>query len=57
MDNYDVCQFIGKIKPINQEEFDAFGISKGSIWETAKSLLPADFDPKQNIDVLPVVFN
>ena len=57
MDNYDVCQFIGKIKPINQEEFDAFGISKGSIWETAKSLLPPDFDPKQNIDVLPVVFN
>jgi hypothetical protein len=57
MDNYDVCQFIGKIKPIKQEEFDAFGISKGSIWETAKSLLPADFDPEQNIDVLPVVFN
>ena len=57
MDNFEVCQFIGKIKPIKQEEFDAFGISKGSIWETAKSLLPDDFDPKQNIDVLPVVFN
>ena len=57
IDNYNVCQFVGKIKAIEEKEFDSFGISQGSIQKAAKSLLPEDFDPTQNIDVLPVVFN
>ncbi len=57
IDDYNVCQFVGKVKAIKQEEFDAFGISQGSIQKAAKSLLPDNFDPTQNIDVLPVVFN
>ena len=57
IENYNVCQFVGKVKAIQEKEFDAFGLSQGSIQKAAKSLLPEDFDPSQNIDVLPVVFN
>ena len=34
-----------------------FGLSQANIQEAAESLLPEGFDPDQNIDVLPVVFN
>ena len=57
MDDFNICQFEGKIREIKEEEFEAFGLSEGSIAEAAQSLLPEDFDPEQNIDVLPVVFN
>jgi hypothetical protein len=55
--DYDICHFVGKIKAIQEKDFGSFGISEGSIQEAAKSLLPEGFDPSQNIDVLPVVFN
>mgnify|MGYP001246085698 CR=1 FL=1 len=57
LDDFNICQFEGKIREIKEEEFEAFGLSEGSIAEAAQSLLPEDFDPEQNIDVLPVVFN
>ena len=56
-ENFDVCQFIGEVKVIKQEEFDSFGISKGAIEKATESLMPEGFDPAENIDVLPVVFN
>ena len=56
-ENFDVCQFIGEVKVIKQEEFDSFGISKGAIEKATESLMPDDFNPAENIDVLPVVFN
>ena len=57
LDDFNICEFEGKIREIKEEEFEAFGLSEGSIAEAAQSLLPEDFDPEQNIDVLPVVFN
>jgi hypothetical protein len=57
LDDFNICQFEGKIREIKEEEFEAFGLSEGSIAEAAQTLLPEDFDPEQNIDVLPVVFN
>lgn len=51
------AEFSGSIRAISDEDFENFGISKGSFIESAKSLLPEDFDPSENIDVLPVVFN
>jgi hypothetical protein len=50
-------EFSGSIRVITDNEFSNFGISKGSFVAKAKSLLPDDFDPSKNIDVLPVVFN
>lgn len=49
--------FQGTIKLLKDEEFDKFGISKASALSAAKSLMPENFDPKKNIDVLPVIFN
>lgn len=49
--------FSGSIRVISDSEFEDFGISKGSFVAKAKTLLPDDFDPSANIDVLPVVFN
>jgi len=57
LDDFNVCLFEGSVREIKDEEFDLFGLSQANIEETAKSLLPDDFDPDQNIDVLPVVFN
>lgn len=50
-------EFSGSIRAISDEDFENFGISKGSFIASAKSLLPEDFEPSDNIDVLPVVFN
>ena len=50
-------QVEGKVREIKDEEFESFGLSQGAIQEAAESLLPEGFDPDQNIDVLPVVFN
>lgn len=50
-------EFSGSIRVITDNEFDNFGVSKGSFVAKAKSLLPDDFDPSQNMDILPVVFN
>jgi hypothetical protein len=57
LDDFKVCLFEGSIREIKDEEFDLFGLSQANIKETAESLLPEGFDPDQNIDVLPVVFN
>jgi hypothetical protein len=57
LDEFNICHFEGKIRQIKEEEFELFGLSEGAIQEAAQSLLPEDFDPEQNIDVLPVVFN
>jgi len=57
VNDFDICHFEGFVKQISEEEFNSFGLSQGSVQEAAQSLLPDDFDPKQNIDVLPVVFN
>jgi len=57
LDDFKICRFEGSIKKISEEEFESFGLSEGSIKDTAQSLLPDDFDPEENIDVLPVVFN
>ena len=50
-------EFSGSIRAISDKEFENFGISKGSYIANAKTLLPDDFEPSDNIDVLPVVFN
>jgi hypothetical protein len=55
--DFEVSSFNCKIKALKQEDFDKFGVSEGSIAEAAKSLMPEGFDPSENIDVLPVVFN
>ena len=57
LDDFNICHFEGKVREIKEEEFESFGLSEGSLQEAAQSLLPDDFDPEQNIDVLPVVFN
>lgn len=53
----DVCLFSGKIKALDAEDFSSFGISQASVDETAKSLMPEGFNPEENLDVIPVVFN
>jgi hypothetical protein len=55
--DYLLSNFDCNIKALQKEDFDKFGVSEGSIAEAAKSLIPEDFDPSDNIDVLPVVFN
>ena len=57
LDDFQICHFEGTVKKISEEEFESFGLSKGSIKDTVQSLLPDDFDPEENIDVLPVVFS
>ena len=57
LDDFNICLFEGKVREIKDEEFEAFGLSQANIQEAAESLLPEGFDPDQNIDVLPVVFN
>ena len=57
LDDFNICLFEGKVREIRDEEFESFGLSQGAIKEAAESLLPEGFDPDQNIDVLPVVFN
>jgi len=57
LDDFSICQFKASVRKIKDEEFESFGLSQGNIQETAANLLPDDFDPDQNIDVLPVVFN
>tara|TARA_Y100001937_G_scaffold53658_1_gene74008 strand:+ start:9681 stop:11192 length:1512 start_codon:yes stop_codon:yes gene_type:complete len=57
LDDFNICLFEGKVREIKDEEFELFGLSQGAIQEAAESLLPDDFDPEENIDVLPVVFN
>lgn len=42
---------------ITDKEFDDLGISRGSFISKARTLLPDDFNPSENIDILPVVFN
>jgi len=55
--DFEVSSFDCNIKALKEADYDKFGVSEGSIAEAAKSLLPEDFDPSQNVDVLPVVFN
>lgn len=50
-------KFEGSIRIISDKDFENLGISKGSFVAKAKTLLPDDFEPHDNIDVLPVVFN
>ena len=57
LDDFNICLFEGRVREIKDEEFELFGLSQGTIQEAAESLLPDDFSPDQNIDVLPVVFN
>ena len=57
LDDFNVCLFEGRVREIKDEEFELFGLSHGTIQKAAESLLQDDFDPDQNIDVLPVVFN
>lgn len=57
LDDFNICLFEGKVREIKNEEFELFGLSQGSIQEAAESLLPDSFNPEENIDVLPVVFN
>ena len=52
-----LAKFEGTIKIMSENDFGKFGISKGSVMESAKSLMPESFDAKKNIDVLPVIFN
>ena len=55
--DFEVSSFDCSIKALKQTDYEKFGVSEGSIAEAAKSLLPEDFDPSANVDVLPVVFN
>ena len=50
-------EFSGSIRAITDKDFENFGISRGSFVAKARTLLPDDFEPSDNIDVLPVVFN
>ena len=52
-----LTKFEGTIKVMSENDFGKFGISKGSVMESAKSLMPESFDAEKNIDVLPVIFN
>jgi hypothetical protein len=56
-DDLEVCHFSGKIKALDGEDFIKFGISQANVDEAAKSLMPDTFNPEDNIDVVPVVFN
>jgi len=49
--------FPGKIQIIPKSELGSFGLSEGSLQESARSLIPEGFEPEDNIDILPVVFN
>lgn len=53
----EICQFAGKFKVLEKEDFFSFGISQANVDEAAKGLMPESFDPEENIDVVPVVFN
>lgn len=50
-------EFSGSIRAITDKDFENFGVSRGSFVAKARTLLPDDFEPSDNIDVLPVVFN
>ena len=56
-DDFEICLFSGKIKALDKEDFSNFGISQASLDEKAKSLMPDSFNPEDNLDVIPVVFN
>lgn len=49
--------FEGLMHTMTDKDFSEAGISKGSFLAKAKSLMPEDFDPDDNIDLLPVFFN
>ena len=51
------CLFSGKLKILDKEDFSNFGISQANVNEAAKSLMPEEFKPEENIDIIPVVFN
>lgn len=53
----EISSFDCRIKALCEADYEKFGVSEGSINEAAKSLMPEDFNPSENIDVLPVVFN
>jgi len=50
-------EFSGSIRVISDKDFENLGISKGSFIASAKTLLPENFEPSENVDVLPVIFN
>lgn len=56
-DDFEVCLFSGKVKALDKEDFCNFGISQASLDAQAKSLMPDTFNPEDNLDVIPVVFN
>jgi chemotaxis protein histidine kinase CheA len=49
--------FKGTIKAIKPDNYAAFGISEASLISSAKLLLPEDYDPNDDFDILPVVFD
>lgn len=53
----EVCSFASTFKVLEKEDFLNFGISQANVNEAAKGLMPETFDPEENIDVIPVVFN
>lgn len=57
LENLIKSDFAGSIRIISESQFEEMGISKGSFIARAKTLLPDDFSPEDNIDVLPVIFN
>lgn len=59
MDKEDlkVCSFASTFKVLEKEDFLNFGISQANVDAAAKSLMPETFNPEENIDVIPVVFN
>lgn len=56
-EDFSEASFLGTIKAMPNLDFSLIGISEASVSETAKSLLPEEFDASKNIDLLPVVFN
>lgn len=57
LEDFLKSEFSGSIKVISDKDFENLGISRGSFVAKAKTLLPDDFEPSDNIDVLPVIFN
>jgi len=51
------ASFVGSVKAVDFEYLEELGISKASFMSEAKPLIPQGFDPSNNMDVMPIVFN
>lgn len=56
-ENHFETTFRGSFKAATSEDLEKLGISKASLLNDSRSLIPNSLDVEKNIDILPVIFN